>query len=55
METALLLVQNDLLMAIHLGKMAAFILLDLSAAFDTFDHCLLLSLLESDSGSVALS
>ena len=42
-ETALLRVQNDLLMAVHHGKMSAVILLDLSAAFDTIDHGLLLN------------
>ena len=45
-ETALLRVQNDLLMAMHQGKMSALILLDLSAAFDTIDHGLLLNRME---------
>ena len=45
-ETALLRVQNDLLMAMHHSKMASLILLDLSAAFDTIDHSLLLNRLE---------
>ena len=40
-ETALLSVQNDLLMAIDNKQGAILILLDLSAAFDTIDHDLL--------------
>ena len=37
-ETALLKVQNHLLMDIDKGNVAVLILLDLSAAFDTIDH-----------------
>lgn len=45
-ETALLRVQNDILTAIDNGKSACLILLDLSAAFDTIDHDLLLSFMQ---------
>ena len=42
-ETALLYIQNDILSAQDRGKLTALSLLDLSAAFDTIDHDLLLS------------
>jgi hypothetical protein len=45
-ETALLRVMNDLLLAVDNGDGAALVLLDLSAAFDTIDHTVLLSCLE---------
>ena len=41
-ETALLRIQNDVLMAMDNGKVTALTLLDLSAAFDTIDHTILL-------------
>ena len=41
-ETALLRIQNDLLLAIDQRKLSALVLIDLSAAFDTIDHQLLL-------------
>ena len=49
-ETALLRVHNDLLHAIDKKKMAALMLLDLSAAFDTIDHKILLDRLSMKFG-----
>ena len=46
-KTALLRIQNDLLLAINKQKVSALVLLDLSAAFDTIDHKILLSRLSS--------
>jgi hypothetical protein len=42
-ETVLLKVQNDLMSAMHEKKMAALVLLDLSAAFDTINHTILIN------------
>ena len=49
-ETALLRVQNDILRAVDSGQGACLVLLDLSAAFDTIDHEILLSSMNSQLG-----
>ena len=49
-ETALLRVQSDILCAVDQGKAAYLILLDLSAAFDTIDHDILLGYMETHLG-----
>ena len=46
-ETAVLRVQNDILRAIDDGKCVFLVLLDLSAAFDTISHHILLKRLQS--------
>ena len=42
-ETDLITVQNDILSALDAGSSAILLMLDLSAAFDTIDHDILLS------------
>ncbi|GFR70080.1 reverse transcriptase-like protein [Elysia marginata] len=49
-ETALLRVFNDLLVEADLGKVSVLCLLDLSAAFDTLDHNIMLTRLEKSFG-----
>ena len=49
-ETALLKVQNDILLSMDSGNVVALTLLDLSAAFDTIDHVILLKRLKTDMG-----
>ena len=49
-EIALLRIQNDILSFINARKGSFLILLDLSAAFDTADHELLLSFLDTHIG-----
>ena len=44
-ETALIRVHNDIAVASGQNRLVILLLLDLSAAFDTVDHCILLSCL----------
>jgi hypothetical protein len=47
-ETALLNVQNDILLSMDRQEVTRLVLIDLSAAFDTIDHAILLETLEKD-------
>jgi len=49
-ETAVLQVLSDILVAVDRGDVAALILLDLSAAFDTVDYDILLQHLQTTYG-----
>ena len=49
-ETALLKVQNDILMSMDNKEVTLLVLLDLSAAFDTIEHSILLNILQQDFG-----
>ena len=49
-EMALLKVQSDILSNMDKQEVTLLVLLDLSAAFDTVDHNILINILESDFG-----
>ena len=49
-ETALLCIQNEILLSLSRGMPTALVLLDLSAAFDMIDHDKLLAYLSTGSG-----
>ena len=49
-ETALLKVQSDILMNMDKQRVTLLVMLDLSAAFDTIDHNILLQTLKEDAG-----
>ena len=46
-ETAVAIVHNDIVRVMDAGQITALVLLDLSAAFDTVDHGVLLDVLSS--------
>ena len=45
-ETTVIAVHNDIVRTVDSGKISALVLLDLSAAFDTVDHPVLLQVLQ---------
>ena len=49
-ETALIRIHNDIIGAIDQGDIAGLVLLDLSAAFDTVDHSVLINVLHERFG-----
>ena len=51
-ETALLKVQSDILSNVDNQEVVLLVMLDLSAAFDTTDHRILLDILEKDFGVI---
>ena len=51
-ETALLRIQSDVLLALDRKEAVFLVLLDLSSAFDTIDHALLLETLETRFGII---
>ena len=51
-ETALLKVQNDILMSMDNKEVTLLVLLDLRAAFNTIEHSNLLNILQQDFGVV---
>lgn len=54
-ETALIRVHNDIMTSLNRKKMVALVLLDLSAAFDTISHRILLDRLHDDYGVSGVS
>ena len=50
METTLLKVHNDILLHMDSKEVSPLVLVDLSAAFDTIEHSILLNVLERDFG-----
>ena len=51
-ETALFKVQNDIFMSMDNREVTLLVLLDLSAAFDTTEHSIVLNILQQDFGVV---
>ena len=49
-ETTITIVHNDIVRAIDAGEVSLLVLLDLSAAFDTVDHGILLEVLQDRFG-----